>query len=60
MSLFYRTALSIAIEKGDIEIIKLLLSNPNIDPNIKLIKTHFILFYSTYLFHEVQIFKYFI
>ena len=32
---FYKTALHMAVEKENIEIIELLLSNPNIDINIK-------------------------
>lgn len=36
---FYNTALSIAIENGNIDIIKLLLNHKNIDNNIIMIST---------------------
>ena len=37
IGIFQKTALHVAIEKGNIEIIRILLSNPKIDVNIKYI-----------------------
>lgn len=45
---FHRTALCLAVEKGNIEIVKLLLSNKNIDVNLMNIS---IIFH----FDEIQI-----
>lgn len=37
---FYKTAFNVAVENGDIEIVKLLLTNNNIDVNIPNVFNH--------------------
>lgn len=51
--IFHKSALSMAIEKENIDILRLLLSNSSIDPNAEIILNHllyFIPFKNTFIF----------
>lgn len=52
-NLFYNTALLIAVENENVEIINLLLENDNINPNIYRISKYIIAYKSEYILTDI-------